>query len=164
MNRRATRTLGERDERRAEVENYVGIPLTELQRQKLQELIVRIPHRSEEQVAAFALEMGVEQCLEFDDELQEEQSIGLVRTANESTAQEEVVLLARAFQVREQLKTPSSITVSLSTMDRYTVDQLVAATAMKLDDVVKMIVAKGIAAMTKERGIERRTPRTIEVG
>lgn len=72
-------------------------------------------------------------------------------------------MLARAFAVREELKTPSSITVSLSTMDRYAVDQLVAATGMKLDEVAKMIVAKGIAALVKEHGIERRKTRTIEV-
>lgn len=147
-----------------EIENYVGIPLTEPQREKLQELVSRIPNRTEEQVAAFALEMGVDQCLEFDDELQEEQSMGLVRIADSPTAQEEVALLARAFQVREQLKTPSSLSISLSTMDRYAVDQLVAATGMKLDEVVKMIVAKGIAQMTKEHGVEKGTPRTIEVG
>lgn len=48
-------------------------------------------------------------------------------------------------------------------MDRYAIDQLVAATGTKLDEVAKMIVAKGIAALMKERGVERRKSRMIEV-
>lgn len=106
------------------------------------------------------MELGIDRLLDANDELDR---LADEELADEPTAQEEVALLARAFQVRAGLKTPSSITVSLSTMDRYAVDQLVAATGMKLDEVAKMIVAKGIAALMKERGIERRKPRTIEV-
>lgn len=42
-------------------------------------------------------------------------------------------------------------------------DRAVAATSMKLDEIARMIVAKGIAALMKDRGIERRTSRMIEV-
>lgn len=154
MNRRLAET---RTERRAEVENYVGVALTDEQREKLQHLVDVTPVKSEEEVTALALELGVDRLLDANDELDR---LADEELADEPTAQEEVALLARAFQVREELKTPSSITVSLSTMDRYAVDQLVAATGMKLDDIVKMIVAKGIAALMKENGVEQVKPKT----
>ncbi len=150
--------------RTAEVENYLGIPLTQEQQRKLQELVDGVPTKTEEEVAAHALEVGVDQLLRTERQLaglepyEEDPTPGIPRSSVEQLA-----MLARAFEVREELKTPSSITVSLSTMERYEVDQLVAATGMKLDDVAKMIVAKGIAALMNERGIQRRKPRTIDV-
>lgn len=134
------------------MENYVGIPLTQEQQRKLQELVDSAPTRTEEEIAAHALEVGVDRLLDGNDEL-----------ADEPTAQEEVALLARAFQVREELKTPSSTIVSLSTMDRFSLDQLIAATGMNLEEVAKMMIAKGIAALMKEHGVERRKARTPSV-
>lgn len=149
---------------REATKNPMSLSLTDKQQRKLQELVDGVPTKTEEEVAAYALEVGVDQLLRTERQLaglepyDEDPVPGIPRSSVEQLA-----MLARAFEVREQLKTPSSITVSLSTMDRYTVDQLVAATGLKLDEVVKAIVAKGIAALMKERGIERRKPRTIEV-
>lgn len=156
---RPRRLPATRFERRAEIENYVGVPLTKTQRDKLQRLVDLAPTKTEEEVIGIALEIGVDQLLDAGDE------VVLVGDDNEApSAQEEVALLARAFQVREELQTPTSLAVSLSTMDRYAIDQLVAATGMKLDDIVKEIVAKGIAALMKGSGVVRGKPRTIEVG
>ena len=141
------------------VENYVGVPLTDKQLEKLQQLVESAPNQTEEDVAAHALQVGVERLLDDRDEL----DCATEEEHNTRTAQEQVVLLARAFEVRETLKTPSSIHVSLGTMDRYAVDQLRRATGMKLDDIAKILIAKGIAQMMKEHGIAAGKPKTIEV-
>lgn len=146
---------------REATKNPMSLSLTDKQQRKLQELVDGVPTKTEEEVAAYALEVGVDQLLRTERQLaglepyDEDPVPGIPRSSVEQLA-----MLARAFEVREQLKTPSSITVSFSTMDRYAVDQLVAATGMKLDEVAKMIVARGIAALMKERGIERRKSRT----
>ncbi len=160
MNRRTRRLAETRIERSAEVESYVGIPLNETQRDKLQQLVDLAPTKTEEEVIGFALDIGIDRLLDADDDvvLVEKEKLD-----DAPTAQEQVALLARAFQVRERLKTPSSVTFYLGTMDRYTIDHLRKATGMKLDDVIKVIVTKGIAQMTKEHGIERGKPKTIEV-
>lgn len=160
MNRRTRRLAETRIERHAEIENYVGIALTKTQRDKLQQLVDLAPTKTEEEVVSFALEIGVDRLLDAEDDDVPVDGGG----NNEApTAQEEVALLARAFQVRETLKTPSSVTVYLETMDRYAIDRLRNATGMKLDDVIKLIVAKGIAQLMNDHGIEKGKPRTIEV-
>ena len=147
-----------------DVENYVGIALTDEQRDKLQELVDGIPTKTEEEVAAHALEVGVDQLLRTERQLaglepyEEDPTPGIPRSSVEQLA-----MLARAFEVRETLKTPASVTAYLGTMDRYSIDQLRAASGMKLDEVIKEIIAKGIAQMKNEHGIERSKPGTIEV-
>lgn len=139
-----------------EVENYVGIPLTDDLRQKLQELADSVVTRDAEDVARFALEVGVNRLLDADDEPSPDD--------DEPTAQEELSLLARAFEVREQLTTPATVRLSLRTKDRYVIDRLrKALPQMTFDDVITMVVAKGIAQVMKENGIERTEPATKEV-
>ena len=132
-----------------EVENYVGIPLTDDLRQKLQELSDHSVTRSQEEVAAFALEVGMNRLLDaYEDEASphdEERS-----PDNDRTAQEELSLLARAFEVREQIQTPPSIKLSLRTKERYIIDRLRKGRPdMTLDDIITMVVAKGIAQVMK---------------
>lgn len=160
MNRRTRRLAETRIERHAEIENYVGIALTKTQRDKLQELVDLAPTKTEEDVISFALEIGVDRLLDAEDD---DVLVGNDEDSDTPTAQEEVALLARAFEVRETLKTPASVTVYLGTMDRYSIDRLRNATGMKRDDVIKLIVAKGIAQLMNEHGIEKGKPRTIEV-
>lgn len=154
-----------------EVETYVGIPLTDDLRQKLQELTDHTVTRSQEEVAAFALEVGMNRLLgAYEDEASprdDERSPATDYSAshdNERTAQEEISLLARAFEVREQLTTPASITLSLATKERYVFDRLRKARPdMTLDDIITMVVGKGIAQVMKENDITRTEPGSLEV-
>ena len=96
MNRRTKRRAESRIERRAEIENYVGVALTDEQREKLQHLVDVTPVKSEEEVTALALELGVDRLLDANDELDRLADEELAD--EEPSAQEEVALLARAFR------------------------------------------------------------------
>lgn len=138
-----------------EVENYVGIPLTNDLRQKLQEVADSFVTKSLEETAAFALDVGVNRLLDLDKPARDE---------DEPSAQEQMSLLARAFEVREQIQTPPSITLSLKTKERYVIDRLRnARPEMTFDDIITMVVAKGIAQVMKENDIERTEPARAEL-
>lgn len=138
-----------------EVENYVGIPLTDDLRQKLQEVADSFVTKSLEETAAFALDVGVNRLLDLDKPSRDE---------DEPSAQEQMSLLARAFEVREQLQTPSSVSLSLRTKDRYVIDRMRRARPeMTFDDIITMVVTKGIAQVMRENDITRTEPARAEV-
>lgn len=50
-------------------ETYVGVALTDEQREKLQHLVDVTPVKSEEEVTALALELGIDRLLDANEEL-----------------------------------------------------------------------------------------------
>lgn len=132
MNTRRERSIHARATRAAcenENENDVDIPLTEEQRTKLQELIDRFPNRTEEEVAAFALETGVEQCLESERESAEEEG----------------------DKLSEGLDVPPSLTVRLSTRQRLALERILKPRSyMNFEMLAKIIVRAGVAAVVEK--------------
>lgn len=142
-----------------QVENYVGIPLTDRQRKKLQQLADKVPTESLEELAADALEVGVDLMLERDDS-----PTAPAGRRRELTIQDQVALLACAFENRDNTSVPSSITVPLNSLHRHVLDGLKKVLpAMTLDDIARIVVTKGIAQVVKENGLDGTKPPSIEV-
>ncbi len=131
------------------VENYIGVPLKEKQRRKLQQLADKMPTESLEDLAARALEAGVDLLLERDDEPTQSE-----RRERELTVQDQVALLASAFENRDNVSVPSSITIPLNSLHRHVLDGLKKVLpAMTLEDIIDAVMTKGLERAANENGL-----------
>ena len=131
-----------------QVENYVGIPLTERQRKKLQQLADKVPTQSLEDLAADALEAGVDRIL------QEDESVEPTKSPGNLTVQDQVALLARAFESRGKTIVPATITVPLNSLHRHVLDGLKKVLpAMTLEDIIDAVMTKGLERAANENGL-----------
>jgi hypothetical protein len=128
-----------------QVENYVGVPLTEGQRRKLQQLADKVPTESLEDLAARALEAGVDRLLEQDEEPE---------PPGELMLRDQVALLAHAFENRGKKSVPSSITIPLNSLHRHILDGLTKVLpAMTLEDIIDAVMSKGLERAANENGL-----------
>ena len=143
-----------------QVENYVGIPLTERQRRRLQQLADKVPTESLEDLAARALEIGVDLLLERDDT----PAVPGGRK-RELTIQDQFALLASAFENRDNVSIPSSISIPLNSVHRHVLDGLKKVVpAMTLEDIIDAVLTKGLERAANESGLVGSLRKNIDRG